>query len=747
MTTGSSTLRSAADPTLGGLSAGTASQSLHWIVEKEWRESGHVDLVASLQRHPGLLQARSLLLNLAVEEFRARRKISEISDLELHCARFREFGGSIERSILRQLETQRYVDDHLDISRLLSEPRWPKVGDDFGNFYVIEELGFGSIARVYLCLQRDVGNRHVVVKAAPYSDVEASILGRLSHPNITPIFSTGFVEEFNLHYLCMPFCGRSTLGDLLDVAFEQGCPRGDECVEVAATRWSQGDESPSQPLTRWLTRYWACGTYIDSVLALALKIADALDHAHGQRILHGDLKPSNVLLTPCGQPLLLDFNLSQDYDGSLWRCGGTLPYMPPEHLQLLGARTSQPRHSPFDTKSDVFSFGAVLYELFAGAPPVTVPEKINSSSEIADLLLDQLRTGIPSIRQKNPLVSRRLESVVLKCLAFDACDRPASIADVKQRLQTETRWAASLGRRMRVRPILFSAVLALPLFTISAVATYIAVQPPAHLAAFERGLDLASQGNVRQAMMHFNEAVEAEPSFEPARFHRGRLNLKIGEIDLAMNDFGRLANEGDPKSMAYFAYCFNLKEVPVGAIPWYERAIQSGVKSMPVYNNLGASYLVAQSNVTRKVQMARAESYLQRALELDSSCVTVRLNLIRLETAKSRIDPNYDPSRAWRYAQTVLASDPDGSTSRYHVYKWYDVVLDREASIDTSRSSNDDRSAEERTAHQVFEQLRQSMTSQYQQSPPKVESFDSANSPVFEARRYYLEPFLPDGVR
>src|SRR4029079_11315471 len=118
-------------------------------------------------------------------------------------------------------------------------------------------------------------------------------------------------EDSNLNYLCMPFCGRSTLTDLLDVAFRDGCPRNDSCIAVAAMRWMQEGELPvEQHRHRWAHAFRR-QTYVDGILKIAIQMAAALESAHAQGILHGDLKPSYVLLTPEGRPLLLDFNLSQ----------------------------------------------------------------------------------------------------------------------------------------------------------------------------------------------------------------------------------------------------------------------------------------------------------------------------------------------------------------------------------------------------------------------------------------------------
>src|SRR5437899_1792736 len=141
----SNTVRSDVDPTVAELSAKQASALLTDAIVLQWSRSGRADMVAVLREHPSLLRDRSVLLNLAIEEYEARDQASGELDLEKHCARFEEFGTSIQRSILRQLEVQRFIDREPDLLRDLCTPLWPKPGDDFGPFYVLEEVGLGSI--------------------------------------------------------------------------------------------------------------------------------------------------------------------------------------------------------------------------------------------------------------------------------------------------------------------------------------------------------------------------------------------------------------------------------------------------------------------------------------------------------------------------------------------------------------------------------------------------------------------------
>jgi eukaryotic-like serine/threonine-protein kinase len=697
-----STVRSAVDGTIDERPLDKRPTTLRHSIAAEWRQSGHADLVHALRQHPVLLRDKSQLLNLAIEEYRTNSRSSPDPDLEEHCHRFREFGSSIERSIFRQLEAQRYIDSHPELLELFSTPEWPKVGEQFGEFQVLEELGVGSAAHVYLCLQSEVGFRQVVVKATPFSSFEASILGRLSHQNIVRIYSTGTVDECNLNYLCMPFCGRSTLSDLLDVAFQKGCPRNDNSIAIAAKRWMcDGESSVEKPSHRWWTATRR-QSYVDGILRIAIQIVDALQAAHERGILHGDLKPSNVLLTPESRPLLLDFNLSQDFVRSPVVCGGTLPYMPPEYLRVVARHAELKRDAEFNATPDVYSFGALLYELLTGLTPVNLENNAGGSSAAAELILAKLEHGVPSICQHNRFVSRKLESIVLRCLAFDSRNRPSQVGEIRQVLQSELRSFSAIHRNARLRPVFFASVVGFPLAVLAGAGAYVSVQPERYVVNYKEGLELVAAGRFDEASDCFASAARNNPSFAPARFQLARARLAVGDVELALNDFIRLAtNDGDVHSMAYAGYCFNRKALPEAAIVWYERAIDKGAVSASIYNNLGASYIKAHPLPSRINQLRHAEYYLNKALIVDSASTTVQLNLVRRARAESQINPEYDPFKAWLNAWRILRSDPNDATVKQEVIGWYAVVVAREA-ISEKRAPI---SAEEQHARKVFAEL------------------------------------------
>jgi serine/threonine protein kinase/TPR repeat protein len=701
----------------------------------EWQQTRQPDMVEVLRQHPQLLRNRSLLLNLAIEEYQVRRLSAGDLDLQRHCDRFEEFGGSIHRAIQKQLEVVRFLglED-------LGAPKWPKAGDDFARFHVLEELGIGASARVYLCRETDVGDRLVVVKVTPIPSFEASILGQLNHHNIIPIHSTGLDEEYELYYLCMPNCGRSTLSDLLDIAFQDGCPRRDTAIGLAANRWTPADEW--LPQTKWQRRIasFGFGTYVDGLLKLVIQIADALAYAHERGIVHGDLKPSNVLLTPDGRPLLLDFNLSRDCMRAPNLCGGTLPYMPPEHLRLVARGELQDCSIQADVASDIYSFGALVYELLAGVTPAETPQNAIDSKSAAEQLLARIQQGVRSIRDFNSLVSRRLDAGVLRCLAVDPNVRPAAMAEVSRLLAVERRSLAAIRRRARVRPIFFSTVVGVPMAALMGAAGFLATQPPRHVAAYEQGLQLVASGNPEEAAKHFAAAVSVDPSYVPARLALARSHIALGSIDLALYEFGQLATspEADPQNMAYFAYCFNRKRLHVAAIPWYERAIRSGAASAAVYNNLGASYIDGSSQLPRREQLNRAEAYLRKALDPANPSSIVELNIVRLAVVKSQAELLYDPSTVWRHAESILTNAPNDVFIQNHVALWYHAILNREASNPKRRDDGKNIPEAARASLQLFAENYDKIRSTNKLFPSQLD-WDSDSSP-FSVSRYFLEP-------
>lgn len=253
-----------------------------------------------------------------------------------------------------------------------------RIGQQFGNYQLIQFLGKGSFAEVYLGGHIHLGTLaavKVLQTRLMNSDAfrtEARIVASLIHPNIVRVLEFGMEDE--TPFLAMDFAPYGSL--------RQRHP-GRERVPLS------------------------------TVISYVKQVADALQYAHDERLVHRDVKPANMLVGRRHEVLLSDFGIAtlvhhspvqQHYDTS-----GTTLYMAPEQL----------RGKPC-TASDQYSLGIVVYEWLCGRPPFTGP----SSLEIA---LKQISEPPPSLRTIVPSIPPTVEQVVMKAIAKDAEQRFESV--------------------------------------------------------------------------------------------------------------------------------------------------------------------------------------------------------------------------------------------------------------------------------------------------------------------------------
>ncbi len=354
----------------------------------------------------------------------------------------------------------------------------PTIGSQFCGFEIVGELGRGAFGRVFLARQDDLANRFVALKVSCQHSDEHQYLARLQHTNIVPVYSVH--RSGNLQAICMPFLGVVTLRDILSYVHTSKdaieCPKSSHALvstiakqkaETIVETIKENEERQSfrkVVLTddRATVEDKAKETYLKSMASTIMQVARGLGYAHDRGIVHGDLKPANVLLSDDGHPLLLDFHLSKSVDDlENENVGGTLPYMSPEHLSSL--QTGQ----AIDARADVYSMGVILHEMLSGELPYDSSVKEDLESQIPDLI--QLRKSVVENRQnKTYRFGVDLDSIIDKCLQPNPDARYASANELADDLQlhlhdrplihSKNRSIVELGRKwLRRHPRLTSA--------------------------------------------------------------------------------------------------------------------------------------------------------------------------------------------------------------------------------------------------------------------------------------------------
>jgi serine/threonine protein kinase/tetratricopeptide (TPR) repeat protein len=332
-------------------------------------------------------------------------------------------------------------------SRARLTVRLPEPGEVFSGFRLMEELGHGTFARVYLARQEALAGREVAVKLSLKATREPERLARLQHTNVVPVYSVH--TQSAVQVICMPFLGRRTLADAL-LGHRKGQPapgqstrkafatkRGSSIADSRSGRLPapKSDSSPdivcdTDPLLRDVPR----------VLTILKQLAEGLAHAHERGVLHLDLKPANVLLADTGEPMLLDFNLSFDEsEGKREVVGGTIPYMAPEQLLDLQSRGK----GAIDARTDLYSLGVMAFELLAARHPF--PVNARNMTEFGHLIAMR-EAGPPELREINPEIPAAVESIVRKLLA----PKP------ENRYQTARQLVEDLDRQITDRPLRFA---------------------------------------------------------------------------------------------------------------------------------------------------------------------------------------------------------------------------------------------------------------------------------------------------
>ncbi len=312
-------------------------------------------------------------------------------------------------------------------------------------FHPIQKLGEGTFSDVFLATQSDLASRFVVLKVVRQARGEPQKMAMLQHTNIVPIYSFHVVSP--LAIICMPYAGGITLGDYLHDSRNIETRDGMSLVKTICNESDETviDSSLDLPTKEILSRHSVnvAGDTIATPLSklrgldkerLALwifsRLASALVHSHTRGVLHGDLKPANVLIRNDGEPALMDFNLSRSLHlPNDVKVGGTLAYMAPENLRSL-----LDQQCVNDARSDIYSLGVILFEFLTGRLPY--PRPLSTADTDVEIAWKARQTAI--VWSDTDRVSSSLRSIVERSLAFSPEHRYASAEKLEEDLQRET---------------------------------------------------------------------------------------------------------------------------------------------------------------------------------------------------------------------------------------------------------------------------------------------------------------------
>ena len=318
------------------------------------------------------------------------------------CGAFSRIGPGLCVSCLFHGVLSNPGEDEANFDAALAEIDVPDAEWRIGNYQILEEIGRGGMGVIYRACQRH-SRRIVALKRmlGYHADAretltrfrrEAEAAASLDHPNILPIYEVSESDD-GLPFFSMKFAPGGSL------------------QQTAPALRNESRQS----------------------VALIAKVARAVEYAHGKGILHRDLKPGNILLDGRGEPLVSDFGLAKWLDTStdLTRTltiFGTPGYIAPEQ-----ARDSRARLTP---ASDVYSLGAILFDLFTGRPPFLGEHALAVIQQASE-------KPAPKLRSLAPALDRDLETICAKCLERER----------EARYQSAGALADDLERWLEDRPI------------------------------------------------------------------------------------------------------------------------------------------------------------------------------------------------------------------------------------------------------------------------------------------------------
>ncbi|HJS24200.1 MAG TPA: protein kinase [Pyrinomonadaceae bacterium] len=507
-------------------------------------------------------------------------------------------------------------------------------GGEIGPYKIIERVGSGGMGDIYLASDTRLG-RKIVLKTLPTHftkdhervhrfQLEARAASALNHPNIITIYDIGQLDQ--LHYIAIEFIDGETLRKRIKTS----------------------------PLK------------IAEALEVAISVAAALFAAHEAGIVHRDIKPENIMLRADGVVKVLDFGLaklaepSATADQTLFQTEqgivmGTAPYMSPEQVRGLTV----------DSRTDIWSLGAVLYEMIAGRPPF---EGATSMDVMAAILE---REPVPLVRYRST-VPTELEWIIKKALRKDRDERYqtakellADLRNLRQRLTFEEELEQS-----------FDTVDTRILDRVELRLSSEARRPTDNVDAYHSYLkgrycwNKRTDEDVKKAIEYFKRAIDADPAFALPYVGLADAYLVLGSFGIATlapkEAFPKARHAAEraleiddtlAEAHAALAYC-------LGNYDWNwtlcEREFKRALELKPGYATAhhwyGFIYLAAMGRLDEAIAEAK------RANDLDPLALPVSSNIglllyiaRRYDEALEQFHDNLEMDRSFVYTHWEMA--------------------------------------------------------------------------------------------
>lgn len=486
------------------------------------------------------------------------------ADIEEYCKKY----PSLKDKLQQRFRIIKLIEEGL------KEGVWS--GKRIGEYIIVEEIGQGGMGMVFLAIQTSL-NRYVALKILPFGFTldskairrfqnEAKIIAKFHHPHIVPVFSSG--GEEGVYYISMGFIPGLSLSKVIETLKHHTVHeiRASSIKNIVSThpdfmrfnldlKNSGLDESI---MTQRDPSFWD-NSYLKFILTIFSEVADALYYAHRNGIYHGDLKPSNIILTPEGIPMIVDFGLAKDMKAIATtqsnEFAGTIGYASPEQI----------RDNMADEKSDIWSLGVTLYELISLNHPF-------GGKTISEIINKILNSEPPSLKKQSKKIPKEVEAIIFKCIEKNPKGRYLSMAMLREDLKNFLESKPIMARPVGMMNRMYKWVKRYPLISLLTFGLLLTLMIASSLFLNKKINDYIDNGNAfyeegkhDKALYSYNEALDFLKRIPFSKQRQKEVFYKLGDVWLGKGDYER-------------------------AIIYYKKAIEIDPKNSQAIKGLGDAY-------------------------------------------------------------------------------------------------------------------------------------------------------------